>query len=124
MPNDPAIMQMQPQNQMGHQGFQPQGFPVPVMGPQMGQFGAPYGPMGYMAGMGGTGLAPGSSGLSAALAKQKQSELNSTIPEPTQEHKDQGVTVIFCKNKDRVLFLMFFFFSNIYAYKFALIYSD
>lgn len=108
MPNDPAIMQMQPQNQMGHQSFQSQGFPVPVMGPQMGQFGAPYAAMGYM-GMGNTALAPGaaaaaSSGLSAALAKQKQSELNSTIPEPNQEHKDQGVTVIFCKNRSKRVF--------------------
>lgn len=71
MPNDPAIMQMQLQNQMAHQNFQPQ-FPVPVMGhmgPQMGQFGAPYGGLDGLSGLG-SGLTPGS--LPSVLSKQKQ----------------------------------------------------
>lgn len=97
MPNDPAIMQMQlPSQQMvGQQAFQPQQFPVPVMGhlgAQMGQFGAgAYNVCGLTA----TGLAPGSNMSGSGLHKTKQaSELNIAIPEPTSttaELKDQGV---------------------------------
>lgn len=102
MPNDPAIMQMQlPTQQMvgGQQGFQPQQFPVPVMGhmgAQMGQFGGTYNAMAGLSGLTATGLAPGSNLTGSALHKTKQaSELNIAIPEPSSatqaEHKDQGV---------------------------------
>lgn len=80
MPNDPAIMQMQlPAQQImgaGPSGFQPQQFPVPVMGhmgAQMGQFGGTYNAMAGLGGLG--GLAPGAN--MSGLHKTKQtSELN------------------------------------------------
>lgn len=119
IPNDPAIMQMHLQNQMGgHQNFQPQ---FPVMGhmgpPQLGQFGSMYNSMGNMSNMG-PGSAPGS--MPSGLSKQKQpSEFNfhrgiSGSPVNNYEHKDQGGILkpyffLFFPHK---LFIMYFVFYN------------
>lgn len=95
MPNDPAIMQMQlPAQQImgaGPSGFQPQQFPVPVMGhmgAQMGQFGGTYNAMAGLGGIGAGGLggiAPGAN--MSGLHKTKQtSELN-------HHHHHGGVVV-------------------------------
>lgn len=95
LPNDPAIMQMQLQNQIGgphghmhHQNFQPQ-FPVPVMGhmgqPVVGPFQQQYGGiMGNLAGMtgglqqqqGGVGGVGGVGGLTGGFNKKQPSEFN------------------------------------------------
>ncbi|XP_055704432.1 protein LSM14 homolog B isoform X3 [Phlebotomus papatasi] len=97
IPNDPAIMQMH-LPQMGQQPFQPPHFPMtlghPMGGPpQMGQFG-PYGmPMGGTGvgggATGGQNLAPGQNipGVPSGMQKQKPSELNVAIPEPTDFNK-------------------------------------
>lgn len=136
IPNDPAIMQMQlPQNQMGQQPFQPQNFPVPVMGhmgAQMGQFGGTYTTMAGLSGLtgagggmaggvvGGIGGGPIGTG-GAGLSKSKQaSELNMMgIPElsssSTADNKDQGVMVNFNfaqRNFQDIFFTNFFFSGN------------
>lgn len=141
MPNDPAIMQMQlPQQQMvgGGQpggGFQPQQFPVPVMGhmgAQMGQFGGTYNAMAGLSGLtaGGGGLAPGSSmsgligaaggigGGAAGMHKtnkqqqQQASELNIAIPEPSSNSSSSAAAAQAEHNKDQGVMGNFYFQTN------------